>query len=280
MAEFEQEAISWAVRDEWLIELPQELPQPRLEFTREEKRFWPAYRWYNNPWILDREGRMLTVGKFEKINKCTLGDLQIRRTGARTYSMRIPVHGQRLHQQAKLRRWGLAILMNSPSLEIDSSFTVQRDIEARHMMKLELEYSWEITAEGTAKGTVIAGTGQQKEYLELQQQDDGIHWSVKEHEIDSRQIADDQRKLQRRQHYGSIVFFAHPRCHGIAWSVPDSIANQHIGKVLKQQPFKQFRGGVISLDTALKWIGQSCTAQYMTSSRAGANPKAGLGAPE
>jgi predicted transcriptional regulator len=61
-------------------------------------------------------GRMLTVAKFDKIKQCTIGDLHIQRTGERAYSMRIPVHGQAEHQQAKVQRWGPAILMNSPSL--------------------------------------------------------------------------------------------------------------------------------------------------------------------
>jgi len=53
---FEMDAIRWTVRDEWSIELPRKLPPPRLELTADEQRFWPTYRWSNNPWILMQAG--------------------------------------------------------------------------------------------------------------------------------------------------------------------------------------------------------------------------------
>jgi hypothetical protein len=90
-------------------------------------------------------------------------------------------------------------------------------------------------------GFVTSPPEQQQDRLELRQQDDGIHWNVEEQRGVSSKVAADWQKLKRRHQYGSIVFYAHPSCHGIPWSVLDSIANQHVGKVLKNQPFKELR---------------------------------------
>merc|ERR1712137_1316004 len=48
----------------------------------------------------------------------------------------------------------------------------------------------------------------------------------------------DCKQLRRAQDAGGIVFQAHPRLHGLPWSVPDSVANRHVLLAIT----KQFRG--------------------------------------
>jgi hypothetical protein len=70
--EMEMEAVSWSVNGEWLVELPRDLPMQRVNMTEEEDRFWPTYLWNENPWIVDKEGRMLSAQKFNRIQFCAI----------------------------------------------------------------------------------------------------------------------------------------------------------------------------------------------------------------
>jgi hypothetical protein len=74
------------------------------------------------------------------------------------------------------------------------------------------------------------------------QQPNGLHWRVKEEQQEDAETAEDVVKLQQRQQDGSVVFAAHPGIHGVPWSVKDSIANKHVLKVLKMQPYNRFKG--------------------------------------
>ena len=71
-----------------MIELPEEFPQLNIYMTNEEIRFWPIYSWSNNPWILDKDGNMVTVSKFNKLQDCTIQELQITRTAKTAYLFR------------------------------------------------------------------------------------------------------------------------------------------------------------------------------------------------
>jgi hypothetical protein len=93
METLELKITSWQVKDEWLLELPRPLPKPQLELTEEETRFWPTYGWSNNPYIVDTAGKVLSSTKFSRIEPCTIQELNIRRTGETTYSLRIPIRG-------------------------------------------------------------------------------------------------------------------------------------------------------------------------------------------
>ncbi|POM66370.1 RxLR effector candidate protein, partial [Phytophthora palmivora] len=39
----------------------------------------------------------------------------------------------------------------------------------------------------------------------------------------------------------SIALFAHPQLHRFPWSVPDSVANKHIGAAIKKQVTKRYQ---------------------------------------
>jgi hypothetical protein len=251
LEELELEAISWTVKEEWLIELPRELPQPRREMTEEEVRFWPTFSWCNNPGIVDQDGKVLQASKYEKISVCTLEELHITRTGSTTYSMRIPTAGEAGHQQAKLRRWGLAILLNAPRLPIRGTLEVSSTIKFRHQMELEHDYTWKVTEAGEVVGTVTQAAGGTSANIALEQQSNGIHWKVCAERGDTQLTAGDVTKLQKFQQSGSIVFYAHPWCHGIPWVVPDNIANKHVIAVLKKQPFIRLHGEVVQLDKVI-----------------------------
>jgi hypothetical protein len=256
--DLELESISWAVTEYWLLELPRELPLPRLEMKPEEERFWPTYVWSNNPWIVDREGEVLSPAKYAKIKVCTLHELHIKRTGATTYSMKIPTIGIAGHQQAKLRRWALAILLNAPHLAIGEYLAVSREITFRHQMQLEQDYHWKVTATGTVIGSAKHPQGGQPDEIELEQQGNGVYWQVctnMGNEDDT--MVGDRKRLQQNQSNGSIVFNAHPLCHGIPWSVPDNIANKHVGAVLKKQPFQRLHREIVQLDKVLDGLQQA-----------------------
>jgi hypothetical protein len=150
----EMEAVSWSVNGEWLVELPRDLPMQRVNMTEEEDRFWPTYLWNENPWIVDKEGRMLSAQKFNRIQFCAIEDLNITRIADTTYSFTIPEGKESRHQQAKLRRWGLAILFNAPGIEVGERLQVKPKLQLRHPPQLRHEYDWEVAADGTAIGTM------------------------------------------------------------------------------------------------------------------------------
>jgi hypothetical protein len=54
--------------------------------------------------------------------------------------------------------------------------------------------------------------------------------------------------MEKYQHQGSIVFNAHPACHGIRWEVQDTVANKHVLLSLKNQRMK---GEGARLDNAI-----------------------------
>ncbi|KAE8879115.1 hypothetical protein PF005_g29633 [Phytophthora fragariae] len=44
MEDYELEALSWFRKDEWILELPTELPPQMLTMTTEGEQFWPTYK--------------------------------------------------------------------------------------------------------------------------------------------------------------------------------------------------------------------------------------------
>ncbi|KAE9273288.1 hypothetical protein PR003_g29950, partial [Phytophthora rubi] len=232
-------AISWTTTEEWVVELSRPLPRSTGIWSPEEERFWPTYSWADNPWILDAKGKTLTGKVYDKIRRCSLAELEIQRIGRWTYSFVIPEANGGMHQQAKLRRWAIAILLSSPPIEIGKGLQVNAEMQLRHQPKLEHTYRWECTAPGRAKGVRLDQPDQTMTAMEVAQTANGIHWTVVETGAKDNAAAADRTKLRRFQDAGSFGFYAHPRVHSIQWSVPDNIANKHVLTALKQQPFRR-----------------------------------------
>ncbi|CAI5719351.1 unnamed protein product [Peronospora destructor] len=135
------EAISWTTTEEWVVELSRPLRHLPRAMTPEEEAFWPAYSWAENPWIVDLQGNVLTSRQYAKLRPCTITELRLRRIGIRTYSFIISTVGATSYQQAKLRRWVLAILLSAPSLAVGQELQVRQDILLRHPPKLTRDYT-------------------------------------------------------------------------------------------------------------------------------------------
>jgi hypothetical protein len=242
LEELAEDSSSWTTQGEWIIELSTQLPAPRLQMTKEVARFWPTYEWTDNPWIVDKDGNMLKATKFERIRRCTIAQLRIRRTADMIYTFEIPDIDGKQHQQAKLRRWGLAILLNAPALKIGESLQVSSQLSIRHPMELSNHYTWTVRERGLTVGTTKERRGGASHWIEVEQQPNGIHWHIREGPEADRYTAADRERMRRYQQEGSIVFFAHPLVHGFPWSVKDSVANKHVMKVIKKQPFNRYKG--------------------------------------
>ena len=76
----------------------------------------------------------------------SIAALRVQRMRDRTYSFVIPTLWDTSHQQAKLRRWGLAILLSAPRLDIGKSLLVRQDVQPHHLPRLTQVYAWEYTA--------------------------------------------------------------------------------------------------------------------------------------
>jgi hypothetical protein len=90
LEEMATEAVRWSVDGEWLVELPRELPTRQLAWTKEDERFWSTYLWSENPWLVYKECRMLLTQKFNRIQSCTIEDLNITSIVDTTYYFPIP----------------------------------------------------------------------------------------------------------------------------------------------------------------------------------------------
>ena len=111
-------AIGWITPEEWVVELSRPLSRYSRAMTAEEQTFWSTYSWADNPWILDRRGDPLTAIRYDRIRPCAIEELGLQGIGVHTYAIVIPSVGHRTHQQAKLRRLGVAKLLSAPHMTV------------------------------------------------------------------------------------------------------------------------------------------------------------------
>ena len=78
--------------------------------------------------------------------------------------------------------------------------------------------------------------------IDLEQDSDGIHWSIAANNIEDQQTAADCHRLRKDQRTEDIVFYANLLMYEFPWSVLDTIANKHVLLSLKKQPFQRFKG--------------------------------------
>jgi hypothetical protein len=252
LEELARKAISWSTDEEWVVELQHPLPQPMRVWTTEETEFWPTYMWTDNPGVTDHSGGMLTSRKYDRILPCTIAELNVQRTGVRTYAMTIPFTGKRGHCQTKLRQWAIAILSGAPRMEIGASLQTGTTVRMRHQPQLENDYTWESHEPGRIIGTQVSRNSTEPETIRLEQQPDGLHWQVQRSSGSDELRTEDSRKLQRKARGGGIVFQAHPTLHSFHWEVPDTTANKHVGVVIKKQAFRRYKGQGIELGKIVK----------------------------
>ena len=101
------------------------------------------------------------------------------------------------HQQVKLRRWGIAILLTAPCLDIGERHQVRLDLVPRHPKHLTHAYVWECIATGHIRGVLIASDPGQRGVIELEQQSNGIHSKVAATNTEDRYTTSDCQKLRR-----------------------------------------------------------------------------------
>ena len=142
-----------------------------------------------------------------------------------------------MHQQAKLRRWAIAILLIARTMAIGGGLQVRPTLRQRHPLDLVRAYDWTFLSPGQIQGVGTNSFIEQRNVILLEQESDGLHWVVAGDNIENRQTATDCQTLLQSAEARGIVFHTRPFLHGLPWSVPDSIANKHVLMALKQQPF-------------------------------------------
>ncbi|OWY94387.1 RxLR effector protein, partial [Phytophthora megakarya] len=150
--------------------------------------------------------------------------------------MTIPVNGEKKFLQAKLRRWGIAILWNAPRIMIGETLGVEPILHLRkeETIELEHEYEWKCVGPG-----IVCGTRKDEEETDektkiwLEQQPNGVHWRV----LDEQSIQDTKETSGSRWR----SFLAHPNIHGFPWTTNDYVKNKHVIKALKKQPAQQLK---------------------------------------
>ncbi|KAL3665867.1 hypothetical protein V7S43_009291 [Phytophthora oleae] len=205
------------------IEAPPALP-------KEIHTFWGAFSWANNPWIPDSNAQHLASRKYDGIEDMPIEDLHIQRTGRTTYSVRVPPvpGGAAGHTVAKLERWAFA---SSPRVNVGDCLGKSPPLALRRPPQLRQEYFWQVVDMTSVMGWSADGEAS----IELEQQDNGVHWEV----VDHHNARKDAKKLQRRP--GEIIFEANPQIHGYPWAVKGSKANSKVIRELKQQPRLELR---------------------------------------
>eukprot|EP00644_Phytophthora_capsici_P019378 jgi/Phyca11/132495/e_gw1.173.8.1 len=170
--------------------------------------------------------------KFEGIENTQIQNLQLQRIGQDTYTVRVPLipEGVAGHTLAKVERWALAILLSSPRIKVGERVGQPPPVSLRRPPRLRREFNWQV------EGTKIIGWATSGEAsIQLEQQEDGIHWAVTSH-INARK---DANKLHKRQ--GGVIFEAHPLLHGYPWKVKTSRTNTKVLWEIKRQAKLELR---------------------------------------
>ena len=162
--------------------------------TPEEEAFWPTYSWAENSWVVDMQRNVLTSTRYSQFQLCPIAKLHLQRIGCRTYSFVLQTAGTVTYQQAKLRKWSLAILHSVPNLEVGQELHVRTDLRLRHTPQLKQTYIWEHTMTGRIRGVVVNSDQGQQGAIDLEQDSDGIQWSIAANNIGDQQTAADRHR--------------------------------------------------------------------------------------
>ncbi|KAJ8524297.1 hypothetical protein ON010_g16821 [Phytophthora cinnamomi] len=158
-----------------VLEIRLNSPIPYQPWTRRgtDIRFWPTFLWNDNPGLREIGRAVLTGKKYHRIRECTLAELHIQRTGVAAYSTDIPspIGETKHHTGPKLGRWGLAILLGYPSLEIAEEMRVQQELYLRHQPELQYQYLWKTNGQAEVSGLVLDEQQQEIASLRLRQKD-------------------------------------------------------------------------------------------------------------
>jgi hypothetical protein len=73
--------------------------------------------------------------------------------------------------------------MNAPEVEIGEQPRVRKEIRQRHPMKLQHQYSWEVSNDGVVIGSAKDVNGRLTGTIQLEQLSDGVHWKVSEQQM-------------------------------------------------------------------------------------------------
>ena len=74
-------------------------------------------------------------------------------------------------------------------------------------------YTWEHTMTGRIRGVGVNSDQGRQSAIALEQDSDGIHWSIAVNNIEDQQTAADCQWLRKDQGAGGIVFYANPLIH-------------------------------------------------------------------
>ena len=137
------------------------------------------------------QGNVLMSTRYYQFQLCLIAKQHLQRIGCRTYSFVLATAGTVTYQQAKLRRWGLAILLSAPSLEVGEELHVRTDLRLRHPPQMTQTYTWKHTMTGRIRGVVVNSDQGRQSAIALEQDSDGIHWSIAANNIEDQQMAAD-----------------------------------------------------------------------------------------
>uniref|UniRef100_A0AAV1UY68 Uncharacterized protein n=1 Tax=Peronospora matthiolae TaxID=2874970 RepID=A0AAV1UY68_9STRA len=143
-----------------------------------------------------------------------------------------------MHLQFKLRRWEIEILMSVPESKVGGWMHMERTLCQRHPPGLGQAYAWEFFSSDRIRGVGDLTLTEQPSVVLLDQESDGLHWSIAGDNIGDPRTADACQTLLRHQIARDIVFYTHLLLYGLPWNVPGYAANKHVQQALKTQPFR------------------------------------------
>ena len=124
--------------------------------------------------------------------------------GVQAYSFVIPPAGSDMHLQFKLRRWGIAILLSAPESIAGGWMHVEETLCQRHPPDLEQAYVWEFVCSGRIRGVGDRTFTEQQSIVLLDQESNGIHWSIAGDNIADQRAAADCRTLLGTKSHGTL----------------------------------------------------------------------------
>ena len=138
-------------------------------------------------------------------------------------------------------------------MDIAQICEVRPTVALRNPPVLRQAYTRELVAAGAVRGVADTAPDILSRGVMLKQASNGINWTVDDSHIASPEYWPGVAALRRAQHAHGLVIEAHPSIHSFPWDAPPNIANRHVLRHLKRQPYCKAK---VELGTAL--TGEVC----------------------
>ncbi|TDH67568.1 hypothetical protein CCR75_000060 [Bremia lactucae] len=176
------------------------------------------------------------------------------RTGPTTYICHVPLAEgvDKHHTNRKLGRWALAILFGSPPLAMGRTFKLIPTVALRHPPPdLQLSYNWVLVEPGAVRGVESSALDISSRRIILKKEANGINWTVDDSHPVSLEYGHDVAVMRSSQRARGLVLEANPSIHSFPREALSNVANRHVLRHVKRQPYGKAKVG---LGTALKGL--------------------------